>query len=310
MRVKKLLILIMVMVMVLSSCTKAEEASKGPVTVATMIDSEGAVLGNVLLLLLEENGFEAVDKVGLGTPDILRKALMAAEVDLVIDYTGSGQYYGAVAEPSVWSDPTLGYEATRDFDKETNNLVWLTPAQANNTEMLAVKKSFADENGLKTMADFATYVNDGNAVKLICSSSFAENTLGLLGYQETYGFELTADNLIVLSHGNTAEMLKALNDGTNDVNVSLVYGTDGSLAEMDMVILEDPENVPPVYLPTPIIRGELAEEYPELNDIFTETFESLDVETLQMLNAKVAFSGEDAREVAKTYLEEKGLLGD
>lgn len=310
MRVKKLLILIMVMVMVLSSCTKAEEASKGPVTVATMIDSEGAVLGNVLLLLLEENGFEAVDKVGLGTPDILRKALMAAEVDLVIDYTGSGQYYGAVAEPSVWSDPTLGYEATRDFDKETNNLVWLTPAQANNTEMLAVKKSFADENGLKTMADFATYVNDGNAVKLICSSSFAENTLGLLGYQETYGFELTADNLIVLSHGNTAEMLKALNDGTNDVNVSLVYGTDGSLAEMDMVILEDPENVPPVYLPTPIIRGELTEEYPELNDIFTETFESLDVETLQMLNAKVAFSGEDAREVAKTYLEEKGLLGD
>lgn len=309
MRVKKLLVLAMVMVIVLSACSSSEDASKGPITVATMIDSEGAVLGNALILLLEDNGFEVVDKVGLGTPDILRKALTGAEVDLVIDYTGSGQYYGAEAEPTVWSDPVLGYEATRDFDKEANNLIWLTPAQANNTEMLAVKKSFAEENALKTMSDFAAYVNDGGDVKLICSSSFAENTLGLLGYQEAYGFELSADNLIVLSHGNTAEMLKALNDGTNDVNVSLVYGTDGSLTEMDMIILEDTENVPPVYLPTPIIRGELVEEYPELNDIFTETFKSLDLVTLQTLNAKVAFGGEDAREVAKAYLDEKALLG-
>lgn len=310
MRVRNLLILSIVCALLLSGCSGNDEASKGPVTVATMIDTEGAILGNMLILLLEDNGFEAVDKVGLGTPDILRKALIAEEVDLVVDYTGSGQYYGAVADAATWSDPTLGYEATKAFDKEENNLVWLTPAEANNTEMLAVKKAFAEENGLKTMSDFADYVNEGNAVKLICSSSFAENTLGLLGYQEAYGFELTADNLIVLSHGNTAEMLKALNEGTNDVNVSLVYGTDGSLTEMDMIILEDPENVPPVYLPTPIIRGELTEEYPELNDVFTATFNSLDLVTLQGLNAKVAFGGEDAREVAMAYLEEKGLLGD
>ena len=161
--------------------------------------------------------------------------------------------------------------------------------------MLAVKRSFAEENGLTTMADFADYVNGGGEVKLICSSSFAENTLGLVGYQEAYGFSLTSDQLIVLSHGNTAEMLKALNDGTDDVNVSLVYGTDGSLTEMDMIILEDPENVPPVYLPTPIVRGEVAEQYPEIKDLFTEVFESLDVVTLQTLNAKVAFGGEEVR---------------
>lgn len=308
---KRIIALVLIAVLVLSAfagCEKKTEEGKGPITVATMIDSEGAILGNMLLTILSENGFETVDKIGLGTPDILRKALETDEVDLVIDYTGSGQYYGAVAEAEVWSDPILGYEATYNFDKDTNNIFWLSPAPANNTEMLAVKKEFAEANQLKTMADFADYVNNGGEVMLIASSSFASNELGLLGYQNTYGFELSNEQMIVLSHGNTAEMLKALYDGTNGVNVSLVYGTDGSLQEMEMVVLEDPENVPPVYLPTPVLRGELLEQYPELETMFKSVFDSLTLETLQTLNAKVAFNGEDAKVVADTYLKEKGFI--
>lgn len=308
---KKILVLMLSVLMIftlLIGCEKEEAEAKGPVTVATMIDSEGTILGNMLLTVLSENGFDTVDKVALGTPDILRKAIETEEVDLVIDYTGSGQYYGATAEASVWSDPEAGYQATYDFDKSTNNIYWLSPAPANNTEMLAVKRDFAEENDLRTMADLADYVNGGGEVKLIASSSFASNELGLLGYQSAYGFELNDDQLIVLSHGNTAEMLKALYDGTNGVNVSLVYGTDGSLQEMDMVVLEDPENVPPVYLPTPVLRGELVEAYPELEDMFKDLFDTLTLETLQSLNAKVAFNGEDPKVVADNYLREKGFI--
>jgi len=174
--------------------------------------------------------------------------------------------------------------------------------------MFAVKKDFAQANGLKTVADLAKFVNDGGEIKLICSASFAENTLGLVGYQEAYGFALTKEQLIILSHGNTAEMLKALNDGTNDVNVSLVYGTDGSLQKMDMVVLEDPENVPPVYLPAPVLRGDVGEKYPELRTLFVKLFDSLDLETLQTLNARVTFDGEDAKAVALDYLEKNGFL--
>lgn len=289
-----------------SSTTPTPEA-KGPVTVATMIDSEGAILGNMLLILLEKNGFATEDKTSFGTPDILRKALEAGEVDLVVDYTGSGQYYGAVAEDSVWSDPDKGYEATRDFDKETNNLWWLEPAPANNTEMLAVLRTFAEANSLVTMEDFAAYVNAGKTVKLICAAGFAENPKGLLGYQEAYGFTLRADQLIILSHGNTAEMLKALSEGTDGVNVSLVYGTDGSLDKMDMVVLDDPKNVPPVYRPAPVLRGELADQYPELETLFAPVFRTLTRETLQQLNARVAFDGEEARAVALDYLKAKGF---
>ncbi len=91
---KKWIVLIVAVSLMLAACSSNKDEGKGPVTVATMIDSEGAILGNMLLLLLEQDGFETVDKIGLGTPDILRKALESGEVDLVIDYTGSGQYYG------------------------------------------------------------------------------------------------------------------------------------------------------------------------------------------------------------------------
>lgn len=90
------------------------------------------------------------------------------------------------------------------------------------------------------MDDFADYVNDGGEVTLITSQLFAEKELGLLGMEEEYGFNLDSDQIIMLPHGNTAEMISALVQGTDDVNVSLVYGTDGSLPDLNLVVLEDP----------------------------------------------------------------------
>ena len=151
------------------------------------------------------------------------------------------------------------------------------------------------------------FVNAGNAVKLICSAAFVENPLGLIGYEEAYGFKLTEDQLIILSSGNTAEMLKALSEGTSGVNASLVYGTDGALDQMNLVVLEDPLHVPPVYLPAPVIRGEVLETYPEIEGLLKPVFESLTLERLQKLNSQVAYDGRDAAEVAKEYLTENGL---
>lgn len=311
---KRILTLVLIVALTLgmaftaTGCGSGEEADKGPITVASMIDSEGSILGNMILAVLEDNGFTTVDKLKIGTPDIQRKAIIADEVDIIVDYTGSGQYYGAVADQSVWSDPQKGYEATRDFDLAENNLYWLSPAPANNTEMIALNKDFAEQNNIADMKDFADYVNGGGTVKLICSASFAENELGLVGYEKAYGFKLDKNQLIILNHGNTAEMLKALYEGTDGVNASLVYGTDGSLDNMNMIALDDPIGVPPVYLPAPVVRGKVIQDYPEIKELFTDVFESLTKETLQTLNAKVAFGGEDPKVVARDYLREKGFI--
>lgn len=310
MRHSRMLIALVVLAVALSGGCLTKKAEKAPVIVATMIDSEGSVLGKAIVLLLEDAKIKVTDKVNFGTPDILRKALENKEVDLVVDYTGSGQYYHPeeASDTTIWNDPQKGYELTAKLDKEKNDIIWLTPAQANNTEMIAVKRQFADENGLKDMWDFAKYVSSGGEIKLICSASFTENKLGLLGYEEKYGFKLKDSQLIILSSGNTAEMLKALNEGTSGVNASLVYGTDGALDKMGLIVLEDPLHVPPVYLPTPVIRGEVLRANPEIEDILRPVFESLTLEKLQKLNAQVAYDGRDATVVAREYLQENGFL--
>jgi len=307
----KTFIVILLSIFMLVGCTtESNEEVKTPVTIATMLDSEGSVLGQMILQVLNANGIETIDRINFGTPDILRSALENGEVDLVVDYTGSGQYYHPedATDTTIWNDPVKGYEFTAQLDLEKRNIVWLTPSPANNTESIAVKREFSEENGIVNMEQLATYINEGNDFKLIASASFIENQLGLLGFEEAYGFKLTNDQIISLSSGNTAEMLKALSESTNGVNASLVYGTDGALDKLNLVVLEDSKHIPPVYLPAPVIRKEVLDIYPEIETLLKPIFESLSLEVLQKLNAKVAYDGEDAASVAKAYLEENNFI--
>lgn len=310
MKKMKSIIIVCLSLILFSACTTNIAEEKKPVTIATMLDSEGSVLGQIILQVLNANGIETIDRINFGTPDILRAALENNEVDLVVDYTGSGQYYHPedATDTSIWNDPVKGYEFTAELDFEKNNIVWLTPSPANNTESIAVRREFSETNNITDMAQLAAYINAGNEFKLIAASSFVENPMGLLGYEEAYGFKLTNDQIIALSSGNTAEMLKALAEKTNGVNASLVYGTDGALDKLDLVVLDDPKHIPPVYLPAPVIRKEVLDMYPEIETLLKPIFESLTLEVLQNLNAQVAYDGKDAAEVARTYLEENNFI--
>lgn len=288
--------------------TEGGQSKQGPtVRVASLLDSEGVVLGSMVIQMLEANGIPTEDKTKFGTPDVVRKALLAGDVDATIDYTGSGQYYVGPEGDPLWNDPQKGYETIKEKDLE-NGLVWLTPAPANNSEYFGVKKEFAEANGLKSMEDFARYVNGGGAVKLIGDQSWMDNPAGLKAYEKAYGFTLRDDQKIGLANGVTAQFIQALVNGTDGVNVAEVYATDGGLAEQGILVLADPKNVPPVYRPAPVFRKEIVEAYPEIEAILKPVFESLTTETLQELNRQVAFAGRSGKDVAREYLVSKGFL--
>lgn len=298
---------------ILSACASPEtgEEVKNPedaITLGSFVDTEGGILGNMLLLALENKGYLIEDKVQFGTPDVHRNALLQGELDLGIDYTGNGQFYSEGIDPSVWVDAVKGYEAIKAYDEKENSLIWMAPAKANNTEALAVKEDFAEENDIATMEDFARYVNEGGEVKLITSQLFAEKEQGLLGLEKAYGFKLQPSQLILLPHGNTAETLKALASGTDGVNVALAYATDGSLVDLALRIIEDPKSIPPVYEPSAIIRKEVLDKYPEVKEIVEEVFALLTKENLQEMNKAVIVDGKSPKDVAKEFLTENKLL--
>ena len=96
--------------------------------------------------------------------------------------------------------------------------------------------------------------------------------------------------------------------GTNGVNFAMAYGTDGQLAALGLVVLEDTLGVQPVYAPAPIIREAVLKQHPGIETWLKPAFASLDRLTLQRLNAAIQVEGRDARAVAKEYLSGKGLL--
>jgi osmoprotectant transport system substrate-binding protein len=293
---------IILLALLLSGC-----GGKG-VVVGSKIDTEGALLSQMIILLLQDNGFEVVDKSGTGPTQVVRKAIQSGEIDIYPEYTGNGAFFFDETESDVWNDARKGWERVKQLDFEAYGIVWLKSAPANNTWAIAIPGELAEKEGIRSLEDFADYVNRGGYVKLVGSEEFVTSPVALPAFQEAYGFTFKEDQLLTLSGGNTAQTEKAAAEGTDGVNAAMAYGTDGSLAALGLVVLSDPQNVQPVYEPAPIIRGEVLEKYPEIESILDPVFQTLDLETLQALNAKIAFEGQAAVDVARDYLVANGFL--
>ncbi|MCF7915091.1 MAG: ABC transporter substrate-binding protein [Spirochaetaceae bacterium] len=305
--VTSVLVLSLAAMVIMTGCQPKQEA-KGKVVIASKIDTEGALLGSMIVQLLDHHGYETVDKTEFGTTEVIRKAIRAEEIDIYPEYTGNVAFFHNDADNPAWKDPQEAYARAVELDEEAYDLRWLQPAPANNTWAIAVRQDLADQNSLLTLEDLAEYVNNGGNLKLACSEEFASRQGALPSFEEAYDFKLEKDQLLILSGGNTATTERAAAEQTDGVNAAMAYGTDGALAALGLVVLEDNRNVQHVYQPAPLVRGEVLEKYPEIETILNPVFGTLDLKTLQSLNSRLAVHGEAASDVAKEYLQENGLL--
>ncbi len=289
------------------SCS-SDSGDARPIVVGSKIDTEGALLAHTILLLLEDAGYEVEDRSYFGPTEIVRKALLSGELDVYPEYTGSGMLFFPDTDPNVWQNAALAYETVGRLDLETNGIVWLQPAPANNTWAIAVPQTLADEWGLVTMEDLAAYLNSGNYFKIACSEEFVTSPAALPAFQNAYGFELRQDQLLTLAGGNTAQTEQAAAQGIDGVNAAMAYGTDGALSALGLVVLTDPRGAQPVYEPAPTFRAEVIERHPGIAAVLEPAFQSMTLEVLQTLNGRIAFGGEDAASVARDYLTTQGFL--
>lgn len=310
-------LIILISLTIVAACNDDDDNSistppttKGPIVVGSKIDTEGALLASMMILMLEHNGFDVTDRSQTGATAIVKAALESGEIDMYPEYTGNGAFFFDEADSDVWKDAQAGYKRVKELDMQQNNIVWLEPAPANNTWAIAILKELSDTKGLVSLEDFSTYVNTGGDVKLIGSEEFVTSPAALPSFQETYGFTLSSDQLITVSGGNTALTEKAVAERTDGANAGMAYGTDGQVAAFGLVILTDPLGAQPVYEPAPRVRGEIMAEYPEIADILNPVFQSLELETLQSLNAKIAVEGQIAMNVAEEYLNSAGFLAE
>lgn len=283
--------------------------SKREIVVGSKIDTEGALLGNMIVLALENGGYKVVDKSQTGATNIVRSALIAGEIDIYPEYTGNAFFFFPnESEEEIWKDFRAGYEKAKALDLVAHNIVWLAPAPANNTWAIAVRRDMAEREHLETLEDLAAYIKRGGVFKLAASEEFVSSEAALPSFEKHYGFNLTQQQLLVFAGGNTTLTEQAAASGQEGVNAAMAYGTDGQLAALDLKILTDTLSIQPVYAPSAIVRGEILERFPGIKEIIEPIFESLDLEVLQRLNSQIAVEGLSPREVALAYLSQRGFL--
>ncbi|WP_080199589.1 glycine betaine ABC transporter substrate-binding protein OsmF [Salmonella enterica] len=288
-----------------------------PVTVGSKIDTEGALLGNMILQVLESHGVKTVNKIQLGTTPVVRGAITAGELDIYPEYTGNGAFFFKDENDPAWKNAKQGFEKVKKLDAEQNKLVWLTPAPANNTWTIAIRQDIAEKNKLSSLADLSRYLKEGGTFKLAASAEFIERADALPAFEKAYDFTLNQNQLLSLAdriatgqqhQTDTAVTIKAAAQQTSGVNAAMAYGTDGPVAALGLQTLSDPKGVQPIYAPAPVVRESVLQAYPQIADWLQPVFASLDEKTLQQLNARIAVEGLDAKKVAADYLRQKGWV--
>ena len=238
----------------------------------------------------------------------MRKAILAAQIDIYPEYTGNGAIFFKLERDPVWRDPEAGYERVKALDRERNALVWLTPAPADNTWEIAIRRDLASVAHLSSLGDFAGYVSRGGEVRLAASSEFVNSPNALPAFEAAYGFTLRRRQMLVLAGGDTAATLRAAAEGTDGVNAAMAYGTDGALATLGLISLVDDKHVQVVYRPTPVVRAAVLARFPGMPGWLGPVFSALSLDTLRQLNARISVDGIDAKAVAAEFLRARGFL--
>jgi osmoprotectant transport system substrate-binding protein len=288
-------------------CSAGTAFAQDAVRVGSKLDAEGGLLGSMIIQVLDANGIKTENMLQMGTTKIVREALVAGEIDIYPEYTGNAGFFFSNDTDPAWKNAEQAAAKAAELDA-ANGIVWLKSAPANNTWAIAVRKDLAEKNGLASMDDFSAFVASGGEVKLAASAEFVESPAALPAFQSAYGFTLGADQLLVLAGGDTSATIRAAAEQTSGVNAAMVYGTDGAIAALDLVVMSDSKGAQAVYEPAPTIRKQTLDANPQIRDLLDPVFATLDADTLRGLNAKIQVDGQDYAAVAKQYLTDKGFL--
>ena len=298
---KKLLLISIALLLLftLSACSKKGGDSSKKIIVGAKNYTEQYVLGNIFSIMLQENGFEVTEKFGTGS-SIVREGLETGQIDLYPEFTGTAWTAFFGKEEKI-NDAAELFEECRKIDAE-NGIVWMYQGKYNNTYALAYKKGNGADFG-DTLSDFAEYTKSNPDLKMSLDHEFFERPDGFFAMAELYGVQVKKENVKTMDIGLSYE---ALDRG--QVDVAMVFSTDGLLKKFKLFVLEDDKAFFPIYNVGPIARKEILEKYPEINDILTPVMDVLDTDTIISLNYKVDAEGLPEKMVAEEFLKEKGFI--
>lgn len=258
---------------------------------------EQLILGELYAQLLEHNDIPVERKLNLGSTPVAHESLKNNQIDIYPEYTGTGLL--TILKLPAESDRQVVYDTVAKAYREQFNLIWLDPAPMNNTHVFAMTSAAASYHKIETISDLVT---QANKLTLIGTPEFAVREDGLPGLKAVYGdFQFKAYKPV-----DAGLRYQGLINGAADVVVA--FGTDGELKAFDLVVLEDDKGFFPPYQVAPVVRQETLESFPQVASVLNQLAPLLTDEVMRQLNAAVSDRQQEPVIVAKTFLQESGLL--
>ncbi|ABE59705.1 glycine betaine ABC transporter substrate-binding protein [Chromohalobacter israelensis] len=262
--------------------------------------TEQQILSSMTTQYLEGLGYDVEKRAGLGSA-VLRQAQENGQIDLYWEYTGTSLInYNDESAEGLTVDET--YQKVKELDAE-KGLVWLEPSDANNTYALAMRKESVEETGITTLSDLAQAVNDEQGLTFAMNAEFYAREDGWRPLQQAYEFRAGRGDVKRMDSGLVYQALR-----DEQVDVGLVFATDGRIPAFDFQVLEDDQNFFPAYALTPVVRQATLDANPELAEQMNTLSGLLDNDTMSTLNARVDVDKTSIERVAENFLEENDLL--
>jgi len=262
--------------------------------------TEQQLLTEMTAQYLDHLGYDVERKAGMGSA-VLRKAQENGQIDMYWEYTGTSLLVYNKVEEKI-SSPEAVYEKVKALDAE-KGLVWLNPSKANNTYALAMRSAEAEEKGLSSLSDLTKALNDGQKLTLATNAEWYSRNDGYKELQKAYGFKMGRSQIKRMDSGLTYVALKE-----GQVDIALVFATDGRIPAFDFRVLKDDKGFFPDYAITPVVREETLKANSKLAEQLNALSAQIDTDTMSALNARVDVESISIEQVAADFLKNAGLL--
>lgn len=283
----------------LVACICAPAFAADAVVVGSKNFEESRLLAEMFAQVIEERTDLVVERrLNLAGTQVCFEALRTGAIDLYPEYTGTGlaSILGVEEDAGAGRAATLA-RVRRSF-AERWDLVWLAPLGFENAYEVAVPRGWAEREGVRTISELVPHAPRLDAG---FGYEFAERPDGLPGLAATYGLSFA-------SVRRFQQALKYQAVAAGEIDVLDVYTTDGRLLTHDLVVLEDDAGFFPPYDAAALVRGETLKRHPEVAAALSLLAGSLDEERMRRLNYRLQEGGDEPAAVARSALEELGLV--
>jgi osmoprotectant transport system permease protein len=235
---------------------------------------------------------------GLGETPILTEAIKKGDIDMFVEYTGTGlltilkeKYNPKLSPKDVYNKVKQGYS-------EKYHLAWLKPLGFENTYALALNQEKYHQLGVKTISELAPA---SSQLVFGGPTEFFEREDGYTPLVQTYNLSFKDKRTL-----DPNLMYDAVKEGK--VDVIPAYTTDGRIVRFHLGLLKDDKHYFPPYYAAPVVREETLKKFPKLKDAVNELAGKISEKDMAEMNAKVDLDKQDPHEVATEFLKKKGLL--